>query len=170
MAIVVAVSSIMLAWLVNPWFNLFRNAFSDLGGPIARNPWIFNYGLVASSVLAILYSLWLFQASINKLECAGSAFAFIGGVFLALIGLFPSSTYPHRFVSTWFFVQMGLAIATWGIGLIYRGARVLGLGCLLIVALGFVAALLIKWPSIAVLESVGIAAIAIWITLMFKVS
>jgi len=169
-ALTLAVLSIAAAWLVNPWFSLWRHAYSDLGGPRAYQPWIFNYGLVASGLLTSLYSLWLFKSSLNKFECAGSAFTFIAGLFLALIGMFPLGTDPHFFVSVWFFVQIGLAAVAWGLGLIYRGAKWLGSASLLIVALSVAAASIVKWPSIAALETLGIAAVAAWILLMFKVT
>jgi hypothetical membrane protein len=45
--------AVILAWVViavsisvNPWFVFTKNAFSDLGGPYATDPWIYNYGLI----------------------------------------------------------------------------------------------------------------------------
>lgn len=58
--------SAILAWIIilvcislNPWFVFTKNAFSDLGGPMARDPWLYDYGLIASAILAFLYATYL---------------------------------------------------------------------------------------------------------------
>ncbi|WP_243676060.1 DUF998 domain-containing protein [Vulcanisaeta distributa] len=132
----------VLAWLfiaisisVNPWFIFTKNAFSDLGGPYATDPpWIYNYGLIITSVFVDLYSINLLLVSRNKVEDFASAFVFIAGLFLALIGIYhEGGTRPHVFVSTWFFTQMDMALITWGgIGSLMAKDRRLGLFSLLL--------------------------------------
>ena len=58
----------ILAWIIifisiaqNPWFVFINYAFSDLGGPQANRPWIFNYGLMLLSILSFLYSFSLIK-------------------------------------------------------------------------------------------------------------
>ena len=166
--------SALSAWVVidisivlNPWFDIFRHAFSDLGGPEANYPWVYNFGLISVSILVFLYSIYLATVAGNKIEVIGSAFLMIASVFLALIGLFPAGTRPHTFVSTWFFIQMDLAIIAWGLGLLVRGLRDIGS---IFIAMGIISpilALILEWPSIAVLEAFGIAVIDLWVLLMF---
>ncbi|MCG2870075.1 MAG: DUF998 domain-containing protein, partial [Vulcanisaeta sp.] len=115
--------AVILAWVViavsisvNPWFVFTKNAFSDLGGPYATDPWIYNYGLIITSVFVDLYSINLLLTSRNKVESFASAFVFVAGLFLALIGIYHAGTRPHVFVSTWFFVQMDMALIALGIG------------------------------------------------------
>ena len=114
----------ILAWLVilycislNSWFDFARNAFSDLGTSRATHPEIYNVGLIVTGIMLMLYSVGLGLFSENKPEQWSSAFLFISGVFLALIGLYHGGTRPHTFVSTWFFIQTDMALFLWGLGL-----------------------------------------------------
>lgn len=166
----------VLVWMVillsifhNPWFVFTKHAFSDLGGPEAANPWIYNYGMILLGILGFLYSLTLIEDAANKIETVGGAFMLIAGIFLALIGLYPSGTSPHNWVSTWFFVQAGLAIISWGIGLLLSGFKNLGTVFTAMGVLGGMFAIFIDWPSVAVLEAYGICIIEVWIVLMLKV-
>lgn len=168
--------AMIFAWIViltsiqlNPWFVYTKNAFSDLGGPDANMPWVYNYGLIITGLLVILYSIYLVLDSDNKIETVGAAFVLIAGVFLMLIGIFPAGTEPHVFISLWFFIQFDLAIITWGFGLLLSGWRSTGLVFLLMSVLGPIIALLINWPSAAMAETYGIFIIDIWVLLMFRI-
>lgn len=154
---------------VNPWFVFTEHAFSDLGGPMASQPGVYNAGMMASGALMILYSLRCLEDSCNKPETVGGAFLAIAGVFLILIGVYPSGTRPHVFVSLWFFTQADLAIMAWGVGLLGRGERRLGA---YVSALGFVSpvvASLVPWPSTAAVEAFGIIIMNVWVVLMQRV-
>ncbi len=163
----------VLAWVViiisisvNPWFKITKNAFSDLGGPHAVDPWIYNYGLIITSVFVDLYSINLLINSRNKVESFASAFVLIAGLFLALIGIYHAGTRPHVFVSTWFFVQMDMALITWGIGSLMAGDRRTGLFSLILGVLSPIPAILIPWPSAAMEETYGILIIDVWVIVM----
>ncbi len=169
MGVVAAVT----AWLViaisvgvNPWFIFTKNAFSDLGGPHAVDPWIYNYGLIITAIFMGLYSINLLLLSRNKVEDFASAFVFVSGLFLALIGVYHEGTRPHVFVSTWFFTQMDMAIITWGIGSLLARDRKMGLFSLLLGVMAPVIALIIPWPSAATVEAYGIAVIDSWVAVM----
>jgi hypothetical membrane protein len=157
-----------LAIIHNPWFSLMTHAFSDLGGPMANQPWIYNYGLMITGAFALMYAATLIEDARNKVEVVGGAFMFIAGVFLALIGIYPSGTKPHTFVSSWFFTQADLAIITGGIGLVLENRKALGIASVAIGLLAPFAAALIKWPSVAILEAYGIILISAWIVLTLK--
>jgi hypothetical membrane protein len=156
----------ILSIVANPWFSLTKNAFSDLGASSANVPWVYNYGLVVAGGVALLYSVALMDWSTNKVEVAGSAFMFIAGIFLALIGIYPSGTRAHAFVSTWFFLQMDLAMVSWGIGLIIAKKRLLGILSVAASILAPVGGGIVMWPSIAVLEAYGILLIMGWMVLI----
>ncbi|MCG2894775.1 MAG: DUF998 domain-containing protein, partial [Vulcanisaeta sp.] len=96
-------------------------------------------------------------------ESFASAFVFVAGLFLALIGIYHAGTRPHVFVSTWFFVQMDMALIALGIGSLMGGDRGLGLFSLLLGVLAPIPALLIPWPSAATEEAYGIVIIDIWV-------
>jgi len=148
------------AWLVNDdWFVFTEHAFSDLGGPEARSPWIYNYGLIAAGALLSLFGLGVYMRAGSKLGAAAAAYIILAGVFLALIGVFPSGTRPHAFVSLWFFIQADLGL-TLGGAAAYLEGRSIGVAAAILAALGFPLAgiieALIGWPSVAVLEAYGV--------------
>lgn len=167
------VAAAVLAWIVialassrNPWFDVFRHALSDLGGPRASDPWVYNVGLMLVGALTCVYALYLTYASNTKVLTFASALVFVAGIFLALIGAFPSGTRPHVFVSTWFFVQMWMAMVAAAVDFLARGE--LGPGGLLLAlsAVGPVGALLVRWPSVALLEIYGIVIIDALVVLL----
>ncbi len=166
----------IVAWIVigtciilNPWFVFTRDAFSDLGSVEASMPWIYNYGLISTGIIILFYSVYLTVISENKVETIGSAFIFIAGLFLSLIGIFPSGTRPHTFVSLWFFIQADLGILTWGLGLIMGKWRKTGLIIALIAFIGGLIGFTINWPSAAMAETFGIIIIDLWILIMLKI-
>jgi signal peptidase I len=166
----------VFAWVViylaiqrNPWFAVTEHAFSDLGGPMADDPGVFNTGLMVLSGLFSLYALTLIQDARNKVETVGGAFALLAGLFLTLIGVYPSGTDPHTFVSIWFFIQADIAITAWGLGILWSGWRRLGAAFIGIGVVGPLIAVAIPWPSIAVVEVYGIVLIDVWVALMLRI-
>ncbi|QXJ35008.1 DUF998 domain-containing protein [Saccharolobus shibatae] len=165
--------SAILAWVIilacislNPWFNFTKNAFSDLGGPLARDPWLYNYGLIAVSVFAFLYAVFLAKVNENKILVVASAFVMVAAFFLALIGIYHEGTYPHVFVSSWFFIQFDIAILTYGIGLLVA-KRKLAIYIVILFIIGNVVAGVVRWPSAATIEAWGILIIDVWVILSF---
>ncbi|MEM4750470.1 MAG: DUF998 domain-containing protein, partial [Sulfolobales archaeon] len=57
LASLVFLISVLISISYNSWFDFNKNAFSDLGGSQAVNPWIFNTGLIISGILVILLAL-----------------------------------------------------------------------------------------------------------------
>lgn len=165
-AVVLAWAVIALSALRNPWFDLLEHAFSDLGGPGARDPWLYNYGLVATGSLTCVYSLYLAWRAGRKAHIFASAFLFVAGLFLALIGVFPASTRPHTFVSTWFFVQAWMAMVASAVGLARDGARARAALLWAMAVAGPLGALLVDWPSVAILETYGIAIVDVYVVVL----
>lgn len=160
---------ILFSVSLNPWFVFTEHAFSDLGGRLSDVPWVFNYGMMFTGLLIIGYGFYLVNASKNKIQTVGSAFTISSGVFLVLIGVFPSGIKHHFFVSVWFFTQTDIAIGTWGLGLLkgdYDSTGKLLLGMSIV---GPLIAAIIDWPSTAVVEAYGILIMNIWVILMAKI-
>ena len=153
------------AWLLNrDWFTYTRDAFSDLGGKGSCCPQLYNTGLIIVGLLLIAYGACATLLSRNKLETLGAGYIALAGVFLALIGVFPTGTRPHTFVSTWFFIQADLALTLLLTGQRRQGCRTpYNTTALLATLLAFPAAGLVEaiwgWPSAAVLETYGILVI-----------
>ena len=146
---------------VNPWFNFLKNAFSDLGGPSAAEPWIYNTGLVIAAVFLGLFSIHVIASSSNKLEVVGGAYLSISAFFLALIGIYPAGTRPHVFVSTWFFIQAFLGFLIYGVGLALSGRDRLGAIYISLFLVALIGALAIHWPSAATIEAYEIILLTI---------
>ena len=149
---------IFSAMRLNPWFDPLRGAFSDLGGPRSSYPWVFNEGLVISALILAAFSLALISISENKTEGVGGSFMLVASMFLAMIGIFHEGTYPHDFVSLWFFVQADMAIAALGLGRL-PVTRKSGAFLTAWSFVGIAVAVAIRWPSTATLEAFGISAL-----------
>ncbi|MGC9009796.1 MAG: DUF998 domain-containing protein [Sulfolobales archaeon] len=158
---------IILSISQNPWFDLYKHALSDLGDPVRANkPWIYNLGLIITGVLTCIYSLYLTYVASNKIHVFASAMIFVAGIFLALIGLYPSGTRPHVFVSTWFFIQIWISMLAFFIEALINRRRLNGVILGLITVIGPLGALLIKWPSTALLEIYGIILVDIYVIIL----
>lgn len=166
------IAGIACAWAIigtsvalNPWFVLTRNAFSDLGADSATDPWLFNYGMIGIGALICVYSWTLAFRARNRTQVAGGTLFLTAGFFLMLIGYFHEGTYPHLFISYWFFVQSALAIIAWGLGLLLSGERKEGSAVLMLGLISPLAAAVIPWPSAAMAEGFGIVVINVWVAI-----
>ena len=164
-AMISALIWIATAIAINPSFDFYTGALSQLGSPGSNSPWVYNTGLMFTSILLFLFSVSLLMYSRNRIEAAGSSFFMIAALFLALIGIYHGGTYPHDFVSLWFFVLADISIFTWGLGLIIH-SRKWGSFVLVLGIASTTAAFVIKWPSSAELETFGTASIALWAMIM----
>lgn len=170
--------SALSGWLViaaaisrNPWFVFTDNAFSDLGGPLANDPWVFNNGMILTGFMIVLFAFHLVYASMNKPSTVGGGFMVITGIFLTLIGFFPSGTQHHFFVSVWFFTQADLTLMAWGVGLMgLERWRNQGRLFLALSIVGPILLFLIPWPSIAAAEAYGIIIMNVWVALMTRIT
>ncbi len=154
-----------VAWSIenNEWFSFLHNALSDLGSPeMATNPWIYNYGLVITSLLMIAFSIHLILSSRNKAETVGAAYISISAVFIAFIGVFHAGTRPHSFVSTYFFLQFFVGMLIYGLGSDENRLRYSILAIFALAILGT----LIPWPSVALIETYEIALITAFTVLV----
>ncbi len=145
----------------NPWFSFWKNALSDLGGGSANAPWIYNLGLVVTSMFVALFSAYLIFIAHSKIQTVGGAYISISAIFLALIGIFHEGRYPHVFVSTYFFIQFFLGALVYGIG----SRDTLGIGAVFLFILAVVGAL-VKWPSTAILEAYEIILVMVFTLLV----
>ena len=164
-------SAILAAWLTivisiikNPWFRITRNALSDLGGgnmilnfhPAPTDPYIYNVGLMITGILIALFSIGIIINSRNKIETTGASFFIIGGLFLALIGIYHEGTYPHDFVSIWFFIIASISYATIGTSFLFTQFKKTGVLLLIIFIVSWAIFIAVPWQSVAEDEIFGI--------------
>ena len=151
---------VFVAWSIyqNPWFSFWGNALSDLGSEDARDPWIYNMGLAVTSIFIFLFSLSPILKGENRLQIVGGSYISVSSIFVALIGLFPSGTGPHGFVSTYFFIQFFLGALVFG----FSSERAMKFFTVLLLFL-IIAGAFITWPSTAIVETYYIILISIFI-------
>ncbi|WP_153274233.1 DUF998 domain-containing protein [Picrophilus oshimae] len=158
--------------MVNPWFSITKNALSDLGGgnlinnghPAPALPEIYNFGLIIEGILIALLSSLFILFSENKIEDAGSSFFIISGLFLALIGIYHEGTYPHDFVSIWFFILSSISYITIGIALVIQRIKY-GIAMLVLIPVSWLLFIKIPWQSVAENEIFGIIIIEVLVIL-----
>jgi hypothetical membrane protein len=85
-----------------------------------------------------------------------------------LIGVFPSGTQYHYFISVWFFAQADLAIIVFGLGIVGSMNKQFGIIFLIIGLIGPIIAYIVNWPSTAIVEVYGILIMNIWVILMTR--
>ena len=106
---IVAYGAIIFAIFNAPWFNIVKNALSDLGANKGSDI-IFNSGLIISGLLFLIYSTYLF-ADRDGLEKTGFGILMMSSIFLSLIGVFPEQYGNiHLYVSIIFFLTFPIGI------------------------------------------------------------
>ncbi len=161
--------TIFVSIAVNPWFHVTGNALSDLGGgnpllnghPAPTDPWIYNYGLILTGLLIATFCAGAINLTNKKMEIAGISFFIISGLFLALIGIYHEGTYPHDFVSIWFFIIASISYIVIGISMLSGQLKKIGIILVIFIILSWVAYSLIPWQSVAEDEIFGVVVIDI---------
>ena len=105
----------------------------------------------------------------HEIQTVGASFFIVAAMFLALIGIYHGGTYPHDFVSVWFFIQADIAIIIWGSGALLQ-KRIIGAYSVVIAVSATFLAYAVKWPSSAELETFGTCAISLWVILTIAFS
>jgi len=167
----VGFAATLSATALSPTFHWTANALSDLGAAGAANPWLFNWGLVASAVLTVPFAWPLWVEADHPLERLGSA-TFAGStVALALVGLFPEGTSLHLPVAVVYFSLLTFTLWIHGSGWVLAGlsrrgllAVWLGIGHVLL-WIGWLAA---GFGGIAIPELGGSLALYAWILLVVR--
>ncbi|MEM0140375.1 MAG: DUF998 domain-containing protein [Ferroplasma sp.] len=173
------ISAIVLIWIIiflsaylNPWFGITHNALSDLGGgnsilnnhPAPAYPYIYNAGLMITGVLIAIFAISAISFSSNKIINAGYSFFIISALFLALIGIYHEGTYPHDFVSIWFFILSSISYFVIAFGIVLKIKKI-GAAMIIVNLLSWILYATIPWQSVAEDEIFGIAIIEILVIL-----
>lgn len=141
----VAFGAIGASILLHDWFSWADNALSDLGALGTSYNLVFNLGLIVAGVLGVIFSLGLPKLIDEKVGVSGVIIFGVGMISLTLIGVFPSGTEPHEFVSIAFYALTTLALTIIGVDQL-RGSsdRVWGIFVLSIIALALASIALIN--------------------------
>ncbi|BFH72958.1 DUF998 domain-containing protein [Sulfurisphaera javensis] len=165
--------TILISALLNPWFSITHNALSDLGGggpqyehPYPTDPLVYNGGLIITAIIIFIFSILVVKYSRNKVEVVGGSFFMISALFLALIGIYHEGTYPHDFVSLWFFILASISYLTISISLILtKKFWKRGILLISIIFISWILFTVIPWQSVAESEIFGISIIDICVIL-----
>lgn len=170
LAPIVSFLFIGIAIATHPWFSFTENALSDLGALHTENNWIFNLALILGGSLAMVFSLYLQKKGSNAIENAGYAAFMVASIFMTCIGVFPEGTPVHFTVSLLFYMFGAVAISISGIGFLISKRTYEGAASIILVSFGLLVALSVKWKGIAIPETIGALAIALWTyMLIFRV-
>lgn len=165
---------IIISVLINPWFDFFKNALSDLGRVSLENNYVFNTGLILAGLVALTYIPSLLNFFKSRIGYMSTGVFLVAILHLILIGVFPEDTSPHGFVSYEFFALMTISLFLVGVSLIVERLSRYGFIFIALFLLSLIGSLLIAWPSIAILELYNVVlynvGIAILTYLQFKKS
>jgi hypothetical membrane protein len=152
---------IFLAIQTAPWFSWTENALSDLGveGVTAM---IFNYGLMTTAVIIVLFSIglqWFTEGDL--VGRIGSSLLLLTAMFLFLIGVFPETAGRiHFYFSVAFFITLSVTIMVLSIYILRQRMKWEGVTML---AMGFVSVLIwtLGWDGVAIPEAISALMMAV---------
>jgi hypothetical membrane protein len=109
---IVAFACIALAILYYPPFSWTENALSDLGIQAGATAPLFNFGLIISGILALIFATGSYLLLGQKMTGKLGAFTFIlATLALVAIGIFPENIKPnHYYASVAFFALVPLSM------------------------------------------------------------
>ncbi len=146
---IIGIITVLLSIYFSPWFIWQENALSDLGVEQAGGTqiaiYLFNIGLIITgSLIAVFAVLTRSSLPSNRRSKIAYAILFIGGINLALVGIF-TENFPviHRIVALLYFVTTPISLMIIGSGKIASdrafGIFSIGAGAVaLVVILGLV--------------------------------
>jgi hypothetical membrane protein len=108
----VAFTCILLAIAYSPRFSWTENALSDLGVQEGLTVPLFNYGLIISGAMSLVFASGILALLRNKLVGKVGSFTFaLATLALIAIGIFPENARPmHYFASVAFFALIPIAM------------------------------------------------------------
>ena len=146
---IIGILMVLLSIYFSPWFSWQENALSDLGveqsGGTQIAIYLFNIGMIiAGSLIALFVVLTRSILASNRRNKIAYAILFIGGINLALVGIFTENIpMVHRTVALMYFVTTPISLMIIGSGKIASdrtfGLFSIGAGAVaLVVILGLV--------------------------------
>ncbi len=165
---VLGIATIAAAVAVNPWFNVWTDALSDMGRVGLPTAWVFNTGLMVAAVVGMAYAACLIKVFSNPVTHLAAGVYLVAAANLFLVGAFPEGTKPHWTVSYEFFFLMFFTYLLNAAAMWLEGLRRHSVVNLALFALGLGGSIMIDWPSIATLELYDIALMGVWYVVMFS--
>ena len=143
-------------------FSWIENTLSDLGISTGVSSLLFNYGLIVSGALFVVYSFGIFNFFHNKLMAKiGACVLLLTALMMSAIGVFPENIAPtHAYVSTLFFLLFPISTSLLAINFYFMKKIKLAFISILAIIVAVVAFVLINQSGqgIAILEVVHVLA------------
>ncbi len=165
-SLALGVLTIAASLIANPWFSVWRGALSDLGRVGLSTAWIFNSGLIASSITASTYVYCLIKSFRKSVTMVSAGIYLTAVAHLTLIAVFPEGTPQHWTLSYEFFLMMYAVYAAFTASLAAEGLGRHALLSASALAAGLIPSVIIEWPSTALLEIYNIAVMGYWYAVM----
>ena len=168
----VALVCISLAITYSPQFSWTENALSDLGIQEGITAPLFNYGLIISGFLALIFAKGIFSLMQTSIFGKIGATAFIlDTITLIAIGVFPENAKPmHFYASVIFFLLFPISMFILTAALLRQRQVKTGLFTLavaMIAATPWVALLLVRYvQNVAIPETISALAASTWAILL----
>ncbi|MBS3817061.1 MAG: DUF998 domain-containing protein [Candidatus Thermoplasmatota archaeon] len=99
----IAYGLISISILVNPDFSFASSALSELGATDVAYNNIFNFGLIFSGLLFIIFLVGMFRLTESQVGLVGLSGIIVGAICLILVGVFPMGTDPHWLLALLFY-------------------------------------------------------------------
>lgn len=117
---IVAFVAVVLATLSWPGYDQSRQYLSELGGPHAAQPWLFNAMVVfaglSAAVSGVGFALAMLALGGSRLAAAVTGAAFtLAGVGMVVAGLIPWPDPHHRWVNLGLGIQLAPLCLIWGL-------------------------------------------------------
>ena len=163
---IIGIITVLLSVYFSPWFIWQENALSDLGVEQAGGTqiaiYLFNIGLIIAGSLIAVFAVLTRSSLPSKRSKIAYAILFIGGINLALVGIF-TENFPviHRIVALLYFVTTPISLMIIGSVKIASdrtfGLFSIGSGAVALVAiLGLVLSIVVGRAAIPVPEGAAI--------------
>lgn len=106
---------IVMSMVIHSWFDLQEHALSELGEVGLAYNNVFNFALIISGFLFLIFALSLFRIAETEAGHIGIWGLALGAIFMILIGVFPMGTTPHLPVAILFYSTTIAGLIIFGI-------------------------------------------------------
>lgn len=148
---------------LNPWFSFHKNALSDLGSLNVPNNYIFNFGLILTSLAGLVFSF----AVIEYFKPSKLYLFPLAMICLSMIGIFPEDYgFPHSVSAVLFYLFSLISIGQAGVFLKKKGDVKIGSFSIIGSIATFLAMIVPRWEGLAIPELIGAGFIVLWILII----
>ncbi len=106
---------IIISILIHSWFSVTEHALSELGETGLSYNNVFNFALIITGVLMLVFIISLFGRAETRMGHIGLIGLVLGSIFLILAGIFPMGTAPHIPMAIFFYSTSVAGLIVFGL-------------------------------------------------------